>query len=54
MFRKNALDDDQIVCVYNAASVLEADMAKELLENAQIAAMVRDHEDSAGYLRILG
>ena len=29
-------------------------MAKELLENAQIAAMVMDHEDSGGYLRILG
>ena len=54
MFRNNTLDDDQIVCVYNAASVLDAGVVRELLEKEGIAVMVMDHEDSGGYLRILG
>ena len=54
MFRKGSLQDENIALVYNTASKWEADMAKKLLEEAGISALVMDREDSGAYLRILG
>ena len=54
MFRKGSLQDADMVLVYNSASKWEADIAKKLLEEAGIAALVMDREDSGAYLRIIG
>ena len=54
MFRKGSLQDADMVLVYNSASKWEADIAKKLLEDAGIAALVMDREDSGAYLRIIG
>ena len=54
MFRKGSLQDADMVQVYNTASKWEADIAKKLLEEAGIAALVMDREDSGAYLRIIG
>ena len=54
MFRKGSLQDADMVLIYNTASKWEADMAKKLLEEAGIAALIMDREDSGAYLRILG
>ena len=54
MFRKGSLQDADMVQVYNTASKWEADIAKKLLEEAGIAALVMDREDSRAYLRIIG
>ena len=52
MFRKGSLQDADMVQVYNTASKWEADIAKKLLEEAGIAALVMDREDSgAAYHR---
>ena len=54
MFRKGSLQDVDMVLVYNTASKWKADIAKKLLEEAGIAALVMDREDSGAYLRIIG
>ena len=54
MFRKGAIQDPEVVMIFNAASKWEADLAKSLLENAGIPAMLMDREDSGDYLRVLG
>ncbi len=54
MFRKGTIDDPQIVPVYNAASIADAEQAKILLEQEGIPALLMDREDSGEYLRILG
>ena len=54
MFRKGSLQDADMVLVYNTASKWEADIAKKLLEESGIAALVMDREDSGAYLRIIG
>ena len=54
MFRKGSLQDADMVMVYNTASKWEADIAKKLLEEAGMAALVMDREDSGAYLRIIG
>ena len=54
MFRKGSLQDADMVQVYNTASKWEADIAKKLLEEAGMAALVMDREDSGAYLRIIG
>ena len=54
MFRKGSLQDVDMVLVYNTASKWEADIAKKLLEESGIAALVMDREDSGAYLRIIG
>ena len=54
MFRKESLQDADMVLVYNTASKWEADMAKKLLEETGIPALVMDREDSGAYLRIIG
>ena len=54
MFRKGSLQDADMALVYNTASEWEADIVKKLLEDAGIAALVMDREDSGAYLRIIG
>ena len=43
-----------IVPVYNAATIMEAEQVKSVLEGEGIPALLMDREDSGGYLRILG
>ena len=54
MFRKGSINDPQMAYVFNAATILEAQQAKALLEKEGIPALLMDREDSGGYLRILG
>ena len=48
------INDTQLTLVFNAASKLEADEAKELLEKEGIPTLLMDREDSGEYLRVLG
>lgn len=54
MFRKGTLEDGDLTLVYSTASKWEADMAKTILREAGIEALVMDREDSGAYLRIIG
>ena len=54
MFRRGSIHDPELEAVYNTAQKFEAEMAKQILEQNRIPAMLRDREDSGEYLRILG
>ena len=54
MFRKGSLQDVDMVLIYNTASKWDADMAGKFLDEAGIATLIMDREDSGAYLRILG
>ena len=54
MFRKGSINDPQIVPVYNAATIMEAEQVKSVLEGEGIPSLLMDREDSGAYLRILG
>ena len=54
MFRKGSVSDPELETVYNTAKKFKAEMVKQVLEDHQILAMLRDREDSGEYLRILG
>jgi len=46
MFRRGNIEDSQIVMIHNAASRLEADQIRELLEKEGIPVLLMDREDS--------
>lgn len=54
MFRRGNIEDSQIAMIHNAASRLEADQIRELLEKEGIPVLLMDREDSGEYLRVLG
>ncbi len=54
MFRKGSIEDETLELVYNASERYEGEMAREILEQAGIPAVLADREDSGQYLRILG